>query len=113
MQPLFRKRTTGTAAEFYLRRPENLLLVKRERDGGVLICATADNLSEVQRAAFVRYLNEEGFVLAALELSVRWIVDSTWPQVDPVYLRHLQRLCWCLAGTMVVCLALVAALVCF
>ncbi len=126
MRPLFRKPIAGETAEFYLRQPENLLLVKRERDGGVLICATADNLTSEQREAFVRYLSTEGFAPGAAgtlgwfhestpdreESQVRWIVDPSWPTIDPSYVRHLRRLCWYTAGTMLVWLALIVALVC-
>ena len=66
-RPLFHRQTTVGAAEFRLRHPGNLLLVKKERDGGVLICAKEDNLSAEQRAAFVRYLQVEGFVLRGSE----------------------------------------------
>ena len=127
MRPLFRKRAKEGTAEFHLCHPENLLLVRRKRDGGVLVCATADNLSTEQQSAFIRYLSEEGFVSGALiepsgwllessldceEWPVRWIIDPTWPEIDPVYARHIQRLCWYVAGTTMVWLALIAALVC-
>ena len=126
IRPLLRRRTTSGTAEFYLRHPENRLLVNRERDGGVLVCATADNLDREQQAAFVHYLNAEGFAPCELapsdrlherlpgleEPTVRWIVDPSWPEVDAVYARHLQRLCWYLMGAMMVCLELVIALVC-
>ena len=127
MRPLFRQRRTNRTAEFRLRRPENRLLVKGEGDGSVLICATADNLSVEQQTAFVRYLGEEGFMSGAwfeatdrpVEWSsdhegrpVRWVIDPAWPEPDPVYARHLQRLCWYATGTMMVWLALLAVLVC-
>ena len=126
MRPLFRQTPAGGTAEFYLRQPANLLLVKRERDGGVLICATADNLSTEQQEAFVRYLCAEGFASGAAGKSgwlrewcsdretppVRWIVDPSWPEADPAFTRHLQRLCWYMAGTLVVWLSLMAVLVC-
>ena len=72
MRPRFRKQTTGGTAEFYLRHPENLLLVKRERDGGTLVCATTDNLTTEQREAFVSYLTSEGFVPISVEVS-EWL----------------------------------------
>ena len=126
MQPLFRAPRTSRAAEFFLRHPENLLQVKRERDGGVLVCATADNLTVEQQEAFVRYLGAEGFMSGAFEpvgwfrgrnpdpevQPVRWIVDPSWPEIDLVYARHLQRLCWCAAGTTMAWLALMVVLVC-
>ena len=126
IRPLLRRRTTKGTAEFLLRRPENLLLVKEERNGGLLICATADNLGAEHKEAFVRYLQMEGFVSGVFASSdwfqervadwrgsaVRWIVDSSWSKADPVYARHVQRLCWCLAGITVAWLALVIALVC-
>ena len=59
--------TTPEMAEFYRCSPENLLLVRGTRTGGVLICATADNLSPAQREAFIRYLWVEGF-MAAIDL---------------------------------------------
>ena len=125
MRPLFRVTTMSRAAEFFVRHPENLLLVKREGAGGMLVCATADNLTMEQKEAFVRYLCAEGFGSGDFESldgiherapdpevrPVRWIVDSSWPEVDPVYARHLQRLCWCAAGTTVVWLALTVVLV--
>ena len=125
MRPLFRATTMSRAAEFFLRHPENLLLVKREGDGGVLVCATADNLTTEQKEAFVRYLCTEGFGSGDFESldecheripdpgfqPVRWIIDASWPEVDPVYARHLQRLCWCAAGTMMIWLVLMVVLV--
>ena len=125
-RPLFHKPKTSGTAEFLLRQPENLLLVKREKDGGVLICATADNLTAAQQEAFFHYLCVEGFVSMVSEprdgfhacirdwkeQPVRWIVDPSWPEVDPVYAGHLQRLCWYTAGTMVVWVAVVLAMVC-
>ena len=126
MHPLFRPPSKGGTAEFYLRHPRNLLLVKREGSGGVLICATADNLSAEQKEAFVSYLRAEGFapdeaggsawfrelILELERQNVRWIVDPFWPEPDPVYTRHLQRLCWLIVGTVLAWLVLVAAVVC-
>ena len=125
-RPLLRQRAKDGEAEFRLCRPENRLLVKREKDGGVLICATADNLSAEQKEAFILYLCAEGFASAEAggsawlrELgpgsegqAVRWIVDPSWPEPDPVYTRHLQRLCWLIVGTVMAWLVLVAAVVC-
>ncbi len=92
----------------------------------MLICATANNLTPAQRKAFIRYLGAEGF-MANLETpcrfheqildqegqALRWRVDPSWPKVDPAYAWHVRRLCWCLAGTMMIWLTLMAALVCF
>ena len=116
MRSLIRQPPPGGGAEFCLHQPANLLLVKRERDGGVVICATEDNLSTEQREAFVRYLYAEGFTAGVAgqsewfrdwcsnreKPSVRWIVDLTGPEADPAFTRHIQRLCWYTAGTMVV-----------
>ena len=126
MRLLFRNPKASGTAEFLLRHPSNLLLVKRDREGRVLICATADNLTAVQQEAFVHYLCLEGFVSTVpdplngfheqisdwKEQPVRWIVDPSWPEVDPVYVRHLRRLCWYTAGTMVVWVAVIVTLVC-
>lgn len=116
MRPLLHKGPTRRTTEFYLRSPENLLLVKEEREGGVLVCSTADNLSTEQRMAFVCYLCVEGFVSGVCESAdwclesfptreiqpVRWIIDPSWPLPDPVYVKYLPRLCGCIAGTMMV-----------
>ena len=126
MKPLLRKPKTRGAAEFHLRHPENLLLVRGTEEGGVLICATADNLTPQQREAFVRYLGVEGFVAGDAEppdrfherlfngegQPVRWIVDPSWPEVDPAYALHIRRLCWYAAGTVMVWCTLLAVLVC-
>lgn len=61
IRPLFCPPASGGTA-FSLRRPGNRLLVKRERDGGVLIRATADNLTAAPREVLVRYLDAEGCV---------------------------------------------------
>lgn len=122
----FRRPLARATAEFYLRRPGNFLLVQGTREGEILVCATADNLTPEQREAFVRYLGAEGFmagdpappgpfherVLGQEGLRVRWRVDPSWPAVDPSYAWHLRRLCWCTAGTTMVWLALMAVLVC-
>ena len=121
----FRKPIARGAAEFYLRHPENLLLVRRTA-GGVLVCATTDNLSTAEQEAFIHYLCAEGFMTADCEPQdrvhdpvpdhdeplVRWIVDPSWPEVDPEYASHLQRLCRYTTGFLVVFLALVAVMIC-
>ncbi len=124
----FRDSTTACrTAEFYLRHPETLLLVQGVEEGRVLICATTDNLTPEQQEAFVQYLCAEGFMVGDPEpfdrfhervlnregQPVRWIVDPSWPEVDPAYTLHIQRLCWCTAGIMMVWLTLMAVLVCF
>lgn len=93
----------------------------------MLICATADNLTPEQKEAFIQYLFREGFmdgdfnaldrfharVLDRERQPVRWIVDPSWPEIDPVYALHIQRLCWYTAGTVMVWFTLMAVLVCF
>ena len=121
-----RKGTTPDTAEFYRRSPENLLLVQGTSTGRVLVRATADNLTPEQQEAFIRYLQAEGFMAAgsdspdrfgAWKLNrdmclVRWIVDASWPDVDPAYALHLRRLSLCTLGIVVVWLAVMTVLVC-
>lgn len=99
--------TARRTAEFSLRCPENLLLVQRT-ESALLIYATANNLTLEQRAAFIRYLRAEGFVggdftqwshsdkpiMTPGVQPVRWVIDPCWPEVDPAYALHIQRLCW-------------------
>ena len=127
MKRPFRRPLARGSAEFYLRQPENLLLVRGTADGGVLVCATADNLSTAEQEAFIEYLCAEGFLTAAGrppdqaldrmpghdEPSVRWIVDPSWPEVDPGYALHIQRLARYTAGSLIVFLALVAVMICW
>ena len=126
MKLSFRKPIARGSAEFYLRRPENLLLVRGTAAGGVLVCATADNLSITEQEAFIHYLCAEGFVTADGEPQdrdhdpvldhdgqlVQWIVDPSWPEVGPEYTLHIQRLGRYTAGFLMVFLALVAAMIC-
>ena len=127
MHSLSRQPSKDGTAEFYLHHPENFLLVKRERSGGLLICATADNLTAESKEAFILYLCAEGFASDGPERSewlrearldtegqaVRWIVDPSWPEADPVYTQHLRRLCWLIVGTVMIWLALMVAMVRF
>ncbi len=127
MKLSFRKSFARGAAEFFLHNPENFLLVQGTGTGGMLIRATADNLTPAQREIFIQYLCAEGFIDGNCESPsrfheriqnetqqpVRWIVDPFWPVVDPAYALHIRRLRWWIAGTMMVWLALMALLVCF
>ena len=116
--PFHQTRPDGTA--FRLRRPGNLLLVKREGVAGWLVCATTDNLTTARQTAFIGYLCAEGFISTAFEpmndftawkeAPVRWIVDPSWPEIDPVYARHLRCIRWCLVGTMAAWVAVIIAL---
>ena len=119
------KSTAFGAAEFYRRDPENFLLLQRTEKGGMLICATADNLTPTQQEAFIQYLCAEGFVVADSEpldcfeerrscdenFPVRWMVGSSWRSVDPVYTLYMRRLCLCTLGIFLVWSALMIALV--
>ena len=122
----FRKPNARGSAEFYFRHPENLLLVRGTAVGGVLVCATADNLSMAEQEAFILYLCAEGFMTADGEprdrahdhvpdpgrRHVQWIVDPSWPEVDPEYALHIQRLGRYTAGFLMVFLALVVVMIC-
>ena len=117
--------TASGTARFYWRDPENLLLVQESISAGVLICAAEDNLTTAQREGFIRYLRAEGFITANSaapdrfgeraasqeRVSVRWIIDSSRPKIDPSYALHIRRLSLCLLGTVVVWLALMTALI--
>ncbi len=114
------------AAGFHFPRPGNLLRVHGTGDGRICVYATTDNVNPAQQESFIQYLCAEGFlnggvepldgfhgrVLDREEPPVRWIVDPSWPQADAAYALHIRRLCWCTVGTMIVWLALMAAIIC-
>ncbi len=114
--PFRQSTTTRGAAESYLYQLKNLLLVRGEGDGKVIICALANNLTPEQQDASIRYLCAEGFLAGDLEplgrfhermldleeQPVRWIIDPSWPSIDPSYALHIKRLCWYTAGTMMI-----------
>lgn len=62
MKPPFRRPAAGGTAEFYVRQLENVVLVQRNGDVQMIVCATADNLTSEQRKAFIR-LGAEGFMV--------------------------------------------------
>ena len=126
MKVPFLQRSERRPTGFYFPRPGNLLLVHGTGEGEVSVYATTDNLSREQQAAFIRYLCAEGFLRIDCELPgcfdqnvrdqeqppVRWIVDPSWREADAAFALHIRRLCWCTAGTLMVWLAFMAALVC-
>ena len=127
MKPSFLRPVARRAAGFYFPRPGNLLLVHGAREGKISVYATTDNLNQEQQEAFIQYLCAEDFVsgddkpsdgfhgrgLDPEKPPVRWIVDPSWPAADAAYALHVQRLCWCVAGTMMVWLVLMVVLVCY
>jgi hypothetical protein len=74
-------------AEFYFRKPDNMILVENG-DDGVIIRAAHDNFSERRKSLFIRELASEGFIPEYLQWStesdfagpfgVKWVVDSSW-----------------------------------
>ena len=125
MQPLFRRFTAPGATEFHLRGSGNRLQVQTARTGEVTVYATLDDLTLLQREAFIEYLRAEGFVAtndaSSAEFgeclwspecaSTRWLVDATWPDVDSTYLLHIRTLRWCALGVLVVWLTGMVVLV--
>ncbi|EEF62838.1 hypothetical protein [Pedosphaera parvula] len=89
-------------AEFYRRQPENHILVQNNKDD-VLIRATHDNFSDQRKAAFIRELAAEGFIPdhyqwfsdpdASNYLGIRWVVDSSWLQINNQIARKGEMLC--------------------
>lgn len=96
-----------TAAEFYCRKPDNLLRVENTSGGGVRICAAKDCFTSAQRRTFVVYLKAEGFVPGDARLvvgncdaeqvplkgQILWIFDPTWPYADVKFNHYTRRLC--------------------
>ncbi len=68
-----RARSTPQVFEFLQRRPENILRVENH-ETGVRIRATRDNFSERDKAYFVRYLADEGFI--PVPRCYRWSSDD-------------------------------------
>ena len=117
--------TASGTAQFYWRDPENSLLVQETVAAGVLIYAVEDNLTPKQQEVFIQYLRAEGFIAASSaapgrfgkcalsqeQVPVRWIVDSSCPEIDPAYALHIRRLSLCTLGIVVVWLAFMSALI--
>lgn len=125
MKFLFPRFTSPRLAEFRFRYPANFLSVRITRTGNVVILITANNLTSEQQTAFVCYLYTEGFIddfrpsTGAAESEwnqeqrlPRWIVDATWPEVDPMYDLHLRRLRLCTFGFGMAWLTCLTAWVC-
>ena len=112
----------SVTAEFLWHHPENLLRV-RATTAGVLVRAAEGNLTPAQQEGFVRYLRTEGFITASPAapdrfggcvlsqegVPVRWIIDSSRPEIDPSYALHRRRLSWCTLGFAAVWLVFMAA----
>jgi hypothetical protein len=85
-------------AEFYFRKPDNMILVENG-DDGVIIRAAHDNFSEKRKSLFIRELACEGFIPEHLQWStesdfagpfgVKWVVDSSWVRVHPTHQRSV------------------------
>ncbi len=87
-------------AEFYFRRPDNLILVENG-ERGVVIRATHDNFSPLRKSLFIRELASEGFIPDHFQwfsendgadsagLGVHWIIDSSWVRVHPSQQRRV------------------------
>jgi hypothetical protein len=77
-------------AEFYFRKPDNMILVENG-DDGVVIRASHDNFSERRKSLFIHELASEGFIPEHLHWStesdfaspfgVKWVIDSSWVRV--------------------------------
>jgi hypothetical protein len=86
-------------AEFYFRKPDNMILVENG-DDGVIIRAAHDNFSEKRKSLFIRELASEGFIPGHLQwstdsdfaspLGVKWVVDSSWVRVHSKQQRRVR-----------------------
>ena len=72
-----RPRSSAGVFEFLHRRPENVLRVENH-ETGVRVRATRDNFSERDRAYFVRYLGDEGFIPERYRWSLGACSDIEW-----------------------------------
>jgi hypothetical protein len=87
-------------AEFPLRDPKNLILVQNSADG-VIIRAARDNLSERDKACFIRYLAAEGFISDEFEsfgksgpcptTSITWLMEQNWARSQGTQLERVER----------------------
>jgi hypothetical protein len=72
-----RPRSAPQVFEFLHRRPQNILRVENH-ETGVRIRATRDNFSECDKAYFVRYLGDEGFISDRYRWSLSACSDIEW-----------------------------------
>lgn len=72
-----RPRSSPQVFEFLHRRPENALRVENH-ETGVRIRATRDNFSDRDKAYFVRYLSDEGFISDRYRWSLGACSDIEW-----------------------------------
>ena len=87
-------------AELPLQNPKNLILVENSADG-VVIRAARDNLSERDKACFIRYLAAEGFISDEFEsfgrsgagrtTSLTWLVEQNWARHQRGQLERVER----------------------
>lgn len=80
--------------------PENLILIENT-DGGVIIRAAFDNLSESGKASVIRYLAAEGFIsdefqsfpnsISQGSSSIIWAVDQTWVKREQALRKRADR----------------------
>ncbi len=83
-----------------LHSPENLILIENA-DGGVIIRAAFDNLSEQGKASIVRYLVAEGFIsdefqgfpnsISQGSSSIIWVVDQSWVKREHALRKRADR----------------------
>ena len=87
-------------AELPLQNPKNLILVENNVDG-VVIRAARDNLSDRDKACFIRYLAAEGFISDEFEsfgksgscrtTSITWVVEPNRARRQRSQLERVER----------------------
>jgi len=91
------QQTQRTRFEFYFADLDNPILVECLADGGVLIRAVRDNVSDQRKASFIRHLAAEGFIPDAHQwmrgaLGVKWTIDHSWLTLPSVWRQRSGRL---------------------
>ena len=83
--------------EFYLAELDNLILVENLEDGGVVVRATRDNVSDQRKMFFIRELANEGFIPDLFQwwngdaCGLTWRVDRSWLSIPSLWRRRARK----------------------